>query len=163
MGIEILFSLLAASLSMVAGGVASSKEIQKFVRKILRLPEEEKVSYSERLSELTKKLEESSREVDEVLREIGEVTEKRQSAVEALEHDLTDLEAKEADLKEKISALENTPVEAAKHFADLVSDGEKRGAKRDYLLFGAGVMVSTVVAIAIQLFVGDGALEFLSK
>ena len=152
MGIEMFASLLAAIITIAGGGIVSSKEIQKLVRKILKLPEEAKISYSERLSELTQKLEESSREVDEVLKEIGEVTEKRQNAVDALENDLTQLESKEAHLKEKILALESTPVEAVKHFADLVTEGEKRGAKRDYLLFGAGVLVSTLVAIAIQFF-----------
>lgn len=153
MGLEILVSILAGVISMIAGGVASSKEIKKLVRKVLNLPQDEAISYSEKLSNLTNKLEESSREVDKVLKEIAQVADNRQKTVEKLEHDLTTLEAKENHLKEKISALESTPVEAAKHFADLVSEGEKRGAKRDYLLFGAGVLVSTVVAIAIQIFI----------
>ena len=38
-------------------------------------------------------------------------------------------------------------------FAALVTPGERRSAMRDYLLFGAGVVVSTAIGIAIQIFV----------
>ena len=153
MGIEILVSLIAGIVSMAAGGIASSELIQKFIRRIFNLPEKKEIPYALRLSELTKKLEEASSEVDDVLQEIASVADNRQKTVEILERDLSQLEAKEVQLKEKITALENTPVEAAKHFAALVSEGEKRGAKRDYMLFGAGVLVSTLAAIAIQIFV----------
>lgn len=151
MGIEVLVSILAGLLSMVLGGVASNEALQKFFRKILKLPEPQAIPYAARLSQLTAKLDEASSEVDEVLTEISAVTDQRQKRVEKLESDLSQLELKENQLKESITALESTPVEAAKHFAALVSEGEKRGAMRDYALFGAGVIVSTVVAIAIQM------------
>jgi hypothetical protein len=49
--------------------------------------------------------------------------------------------------------LEKTPLAVAEHFAKLVAPGEKRSAMRDYLLFGAGVVVSTAIGIVIQVFV----------
>ena len=39
----------------------------------------------------------------------------------------------------------------AEHFAKLTEVGEKRSAKRDYLLFGAGVIVSVLTAIGLRL------------
>ncbi len=64
------------------------------------------------------------------------------------------LETREKELKEKIEALESTPLPVAEHFAKLLESGEKRSAKRDYVLFGAGVVVTTGVAIIIQVIAG---------
>lgn len=149
---EILAILIAAAASMLAGGIASSQLIQKAIRKIFGLPEQKSKSYSERLSELTKKLDGASKEVDEVLQEIAGVTERRQKAVSQLEYNLVELEKHEASLKQRIEALENTPVEAAQYFTKIVSAGERRGAKRDYLLFGAGVLLTSIISIALQFF-----------
>jgi hypothetical protein len=110
--------------------------------------------YSERLSELTASLMRASREVDSVLSELACVARNRESAVQRLEDDLQSMEMREKELKEKIEALENTPLPPAEHFAKLLESGEKRGAKRDYLLFGAGVIVTTVIAITIRMVAG---------
>lgn len=151
---EVIISIIAGIVSMIAGGVASSRQFKNLFRRILGLPNVEQVAYAERLSKLTKKLQDTSGEVDEILKEIGRVSDIRQQMIASLEKKLTLLENKEVALKDKISALENTPVEAAEHFAALVSDGEKRGANRDYLLFGAGVVLSTILAISIHIFFG---------
>jgi len=147
-----LLSLVSGVLSMLAGGIVSSEIIQKLIRKIFDLPENTQQSYSERLADLTNKLDSASKEVDDVLQEISTVAINRQKTVEKLEQDLGHLEQKETDLKKRIEALEQTPVEAAQHFAELISDGDKRGAKRDYILFGAGVLITTIISIGLQFF-----------
>ena len=72
--------------------------------------------------------------------------------MQKLESELATMEGREKELKERIDALEKTPLPVAEHFAKLIESGEKRSARRDYALFGAGVLVTTVVAILIQLF-----------
>jgi len=150
MGIELLATLLGALTSLIAGGLLSTALTQKFIRRALNLPEKKAASYAERLSTLTQKLDAASGEVDDVLREIALVAENRQTTVEQLEKDLHHLETKEQEMKGRITALENTPVEVAEHFAELISAGEKRSTKRDYFLFGAGVLVTTAIGLAIQ-------------
>lgn len=151
MGIEILVSLLAATLSMVAGGIASSEVIQKLLRRVLKLPVQEK-SYGERLGELTESLTKASRQVDQVLSELATVAKEREKNVRELEANMQLLEKRENDMKTRIEHLEKVPLPAVEHFAEIMNRGEKRSAIRDYMLFGAGVVVSTVIAIGLKAF-----------
>jgi len=152
MGLEILATILGAAASLLAGGLASSDFIRKLVRAILGRPAPQK-PYSERLAELTESLTKASREVDGVLLELAQVSKDRAEAVRQLEADLTTMEGREKELKQRIETLERTPLVVAEHFAKLVAPGERRSAMRDYLLFGGGVVVSTVIGIVIQIFV----------
>jgi chromosome segregation ATPase len=149
MGIEILVPLLGAMLSMVAGGIVSSEVIQKLLRRVLKLPVPEK-SYGERLSELTGNLTEASRQVDQVLLELATVAKEREKTVRELEANMQLLEKRENDMKARIEHLEKVPLPAIEHFAEIMNRGEKRSATRDYMLFGAGVVVSTVIAIGLK-------------
>jgi hypothetical protein len=152
MGLDIVASIVAALLSLLGAGVASTDIIQKLVRAALGRKEPEK-PYSERLTELTESLTKASREVDSVLVELSQVAKNRAQTVQQLEADLATMENREKELKDRIDALEKTPLAVAEHFAKLVAPGERRSAMRDYLLFGAGVVVSTVIGVIIQVFV----------
>ncbi len=155
MGIDILLSIIAGSVSLIAGGALSNELIQKLIRQLLGIKKEREKPYSERLSELTLNLTKASSDVDSVLSEMAQVARNRESAVQKLELDLKSLEIKEKELKEKVKTLENTPLPVAEHFIKLLEYGEKRSAKRDYVLFGAGVVVTTVIAILIQTVIGS--------
>jgi hypothetical protein len=146
-GPDLSLSIIGAAASLVAG--ASTNVIWELLRNRLKRKESEK-PYSERLAELTGNLLKASREVDAVLVELARVAQDRAKAVQQLEADLATMEGREKELKERVEALEKTPLAVAEHFATLVAPGERRSAVRDYLLFGAGVVVSTVIGIAIQ-------------
>jgi len=152
MGLDILASVVAALLSLLGASLAATQTIQKLLRATLGRKEPEK-PYSERLSELTESLSRASREVDAVLVELAPVAKDRAQAVQQLEADLATMEGREKELKDRIDALEKTPLAVAEHFAKLVAPGERRSAMRDYLLFGTGVVVSTVIGVVIQVFV----------
>lgn len=107
-------------------------------------------SYSERVSKLAENLARSSKEVDEILDEIASVTSERQLAAEHLEKELERLSASEDEIKRRIDTLKNVPIPVAEHFAKLLDSGDKRSARRDYLLFGAGVLTSIVSAIGLK-------------
>jgi hypothetical protein len=134
---EIISTILGALTSLLAAGLASTDLIRRLVRILLKREEPQK-PYSERLA---------------VLAELAQVAKDRAHAVQQLETDLAIMSGRERELKERIDALEKTPLAVAEHFAKLVAPGEKRSAMRDYLLFGAGVVVSTAIGIAIQVFV----------
>ncbi|MFH1418284.1 MAG: hypothetical protein ABII12_08380 [Planctomycetota bacterium] len=154
MGIEVLVSVIAGAASLLAGGVASIEFFQRLIRQLLGIRKDTEKPYSERLSDLTGSLTKASREVDSVLSELAQVARSRESAVQKLETDLKGLETREKGMKEKIEVLENTPLPVAEHFAKLLESGQERSAKRDYVLFGAGVVVTTGIAIIIQLVAG---------
>ena len=152
MSVELLASTLGAVASLAAGGIASSELIQNFIRALLGRQTPAK-PYSERLAELTENLTKASREVDAVLLELAKVAKDRAEAVKQIESELAAMEGREKELKERIEVLERTPLAVAEHFAKLVAPSERRSAMRDYALFGAGVVVSTVIGIGIQILV----------
>jgi septal ring factor EnvC (AmiA/AmiB activator) len=148
--VELLLPVLAAAISMVAGGISSSELVRKAVRRVLGKPTEEVKSYSERLAELTTSLTKSTEQVDAVLAELVQVAKEREATVQSLEVNLAGLEGHEKDLQARIDALQQVPLPAVEHFAKLLESGEKKSAWRDYMLFGAGVVVSTVIAIGLK-------------
>jgi predicted nucleic acid-binding Zn-ribbon protein len=149
MPIEIILSILAAGASLATG--ASIEVMSRMLREFSGTAKKKEKNYAEKLSALTENLKKASREVDAVLAELAHVARDRASAVTSLEADLRTLEDREKELKEKIEVLEKTPLPVAEHFAMLLENGEKRGARRDYVLFAAGVGVTTAVAIVIEI------------
>jgi hypothetical protein len=108
-------------------------------------------SPAQRLQRLSEKLSTTSLEFDVQLRELEKFASARQQAVEALEATMKDQTAREQQLRDNIKMLENVPLPVAKYFSELASSGEKKSARRDYLLFAAGVVVSTAIAIVLHL------------
>lgn len=143
------YIIVSAILSLFMAALAASKILQDLLKSI-GLREKTQKPYSERLAKLTESLNKASREVDSVLSELSEVANDREKAVQKLGHDLYALAEQEKELKESIRNLEKTPLPVAEHFAKLIETREKRSAKRDYLLFSAGVVVTTLIAIIIQ-------------
>jgi len=94
----------------------------------------------------------ASKEVDAVLSELSQVARDREKAVQKIEADLQSLQNREKELQKRIETLQNVPLPVAEYFAQLTVSGEKRNAKRDYVLFGAGVVVSTIIAILLKIF-----------
>lgn len=150
MTFEILVNVIAGVLSLVGAGLFSEVSKQ-FVTRIFKKGETEE-TYSQKLARLTESLIKSSSEVDSVLVELAQVASDREKAVRKLEMDLRELEIREKELKDKVQALENVPIPVAEHFAKLTAAGERRSALRDYVLFGAGVVISTLIAIVLQIF-----------
>ena len=148
MSLDISFELLApvASAVIAIGANIATHYLQKWLS-----PKKEK-TYGERLQELISRLSEATRSVDAILGEVAEVAKNREASVNKLESELHELEAKERQMQERLQVLSNTPIPVAEHFAEIMKTSEKSSARRDYLLFGAGVVVSTVIAILLKLF-----------
>jgi hypothetical protein len=50
--------------------------------------------------------------------------------------------------------LQNVPLPVAQEFAKLVAPAEKKSARRDYLLFVSGVVVTTVITVILKKLFG---------
>jgi len=109
-------------------------------------------SYSKRLASLLESLGRASSEVDSVLSELAQIADERETTVRKLEGDLEKLSEREQQMQKRIQDLQSVPVPVAEHFAALVAQGEKRSARRDYILFGAGFLLSTVTAVIFRAF-----------
>jgi hypothetical protein len=146
---NLILSLVAAVISILIAAFTEGIAAKFFRRVMGKEPPEE--TYSQKLTRLTQNLTRSSREVDGLLSELSNTAIEREKSVARLEKELEILESKEKQVQERIHALENVPIPVAEHFANLTALGEKRSAKRDYLLFGAGVIVTTIISIGLSL------------
>ena len=157
-------TLVAAVVAGIVTGLAAAiDELRKIVRarglgigplKISPKAPSEEASYAERVEKLTGNLTKASRDIDTVLTELAEVARNREARAEKLEAGVTALEETERKLKERIEDLEDVPPRVAEHFAQLMAPAQRRSAIRDYSLFGGGVVLTTIVALVIQVAFG---------
>ncbi len=147
---QILSILFAAATTMA--GLFLTTTLRAYLAYKLRKGRRELPSYGERLSSLVGSLSKATREVDDILSELAGVARAREASVHVLQANLVALQGQERELRQQVELLQKTPVPVAEHFAKLVETGERRSARRDYVLFGAGVLVTTLIAILIQLF-----------
>jgi len=151
--LTILSTVLAGLATLLGAGFASTELFRKLLYWFFGKKEPKK-TYSERLAELTQSLTNASTEVDSILLELSHVAKEKQFLVKQLEQSLLQLEKQERELKDRITTLETVPIPVAEHFAKLIESGERRSRKRDYVLFGAGVIVTTLITIIIQFILG---------
>jgi hypothetical protein len=108
-------------------------------------------TYKERMDKLSKDLIRASEEMDQTLEEIAAVKGDREKALVDLEVKLEELSGREQELQQRVDALKQVPVPAVKYLLEETSKAERRGARRDYVLFGLGVLVSTVLTVMLKL------------
>lgn len=105
---------------------------------------------ADRLPDLVAALRRTSIQLSRLIAEIGSAADERMGEVVAIEAQLADLTAKENDLKQRIAALEGVPLAAADRFIDAIKESERRGVRRDLLLFVAGVVVTTLITLILS-------------
>jgi hypothetical protein len=127
-------------------------EFLRISRRRLGLEEPSKAeSHSERLASLMESLTRASSEVDGILTELAQMADDREKTLQDLGARLSELEQRELQLQKRIQHLQKVPLSVADYFAEIVAQGEKRSALRDYILFGLGVLASVVVGIVFNL------------
>lgn len=161
--------ILASAISLTLGGLVPliekslvpkaqeyydkypEKNFSKFLAKFFHLDEDNRQSYKERIATSLETLNKATGEIDKVINEISEISEEKQITIRTLEKELEELSLRESELKQKIKTLENVPVESIKHFEEILNKGDKKGARRDYILFASGVLLSSLVSIILYL------------
>jgi cell division protein FtsB len=164
---ELLIALLSGSLAAAAGGLlTATKELLQTLMKrspslqpffesrvgkvLLSIYGIEQRSADGGTAKLLTDLSNTAATMDRIVAEIGRVTHERQATVTKLEADLLELSKREEELKGRIKALESVPVPALNYFEEILRKQEKPTARRDYLLFLAGVILTTVIAILLK-------------
>jgi septal ring factor EnvC (AmiA/AmiB activator) len=159
MGPELVWVVIGALFSVLSGKLVFTQFAEKLGALLARkvrgtfneeAEPDEKLSYAERLEELTNSLRKSSAQIDGLLNELSDVAKERETAVARVENELLNLETREKELQERIDHLKDVPIPVAEHLAKLMAPSEKRSARRDYLLFVSGVVVSTIIAILLR-------------
>lgn len=144
MNIDVLLATLSGLVSMALGALIFASWRRRPYKVHARTPTK---TYAERLARLTDSLRKSSADVDAVIEELSSVAQQREAAASKLESDLATLSAREQELKKRVSDLQDLPLQVAEHFAALTKATERKSERRDYMLFGLGVLVSTLLSI----------------
>ena len=144
--------LIGAVISLAASAISfwvrQSREAAELARS---RKEAGTVSFREKMEKLTASLSSASSEVDKILEEIQGVSQQREESLRNLEAKLTEFASREQQLKNRIETLEKIPLPAIEYFLHETERSERRSAIRDYILFGAGVIVSAIVSIILRL------------
>jgi chromosome segregation ATPase len=151
---DILANLLASVATLVAGAglAASFKEVLEFWgRRRGKKAKPEIPSFREKMERLSADLARASAEVDKTLQEMTAVSRAREGALSDLESKMGELSKREKELQTRVETLQNVPLPAINYFLEATEKRERRSALRDYILFGLGVIVSTVVTIVLKL------------
>ena len=124
----------------------------KFLQLWFVFDNKKKKSFRDRLADSIDTLRNSTAEIDNVIEEIGQISKEKHQTIENLQKQLDELESRENELKNKIETMEKVPIESLKHFEEILNNGNKRGAKRDYLIFISGIVITTIIAILLNKF-----------
>jgi hypothetical protein len=144
-------SILSSIISIIGAAVGMSlfnDKLSIFIKKIGNNKADE--TFSSKVEKLNSKLKKTSEEADVIIKEIETLTTERVEKVKKMEDEINVLADKEKQLNERIETLRNVPIEAVKQFEELLNKDNRRSARRDFVLFGLGVVVSTVITIVLK-------------
>ena len=99
------------------------------------------------LTRLVQGLNKSSLELDKILEQIVEVAHHRAEAATNLQAEMKRLEQAEEEYLIRIETLKNEPLRVINDLLNELEPNRIRTPRRDFMLFAAGVVVSTIVSI----------------
>ncbi len=111
---------------------------------------EDMASYPERVKQLSADLARASSEVEHVLEEMAIVSRSRSEAFANLELRVKEMASHERDLQTRVETLKNISLPPAEYYLE-AHPRAKVDPKRDYILFGLGVIVSAAITLILKL------------
>jgi cytochrome c-type biogenesis protein CcmH/NrfG len=148
-----LVGLLATILAPVIASLAAA--LGWYVSQPRRSPDVDITgNYSERLGAAMQQLVAESSRFDEVLREVTQLAIERERDVARASERVEALATQEAQTKARIDELSRVSVPAAEYFVEVVRQSEKNASRRDFALFLAGAVVTTIIAVVLRLAFG---------
>jgi hypothetical protein len=103
------------------------------------------------LSRMVNGLNKTSNELDKILAQIVEVAQDRAQAATNLQAQMKKLEEAEEEYLVRIEILKNEPLRVMSDLLNELQPNQIRTPRRDFMLFLAGVVVSTLVSILLGL------------
>jgi predicted transcriptional regulator len=108
------------------------------------------------LSRMVNGLNKTSNELDKILAQIVEVAQDRAEAATNLQAQMKRLEEAEEEYLVRIEILKNEPLRVMGDLLNELQPNQIRTPRRDFMLFLAGVVVSTIVSILLGLLKASG-------
>jgi predicted transcriptional regulator len=103
------------------------------------------------LARLAKGLNKTSTELDKILAQIVEVSQDRAEAATKLQAEMKKLEEAEEEYLVRIEILKNEPLRVMSDLLNELQPNQIRTPRRDFMLFLAGVVVSAIVSVVLDL------------
>jgi predicted transcriptional regulator len=103
------------------------------------------------LTRLVKDLNKTSNELDNFLAEVVQVAKGRAEATAKLQAEINRLEQAEEEYLVRIETLKNEPLRVINDLLNELHPNQIRTPRRDFMLFVAGVVVSTIVSVVLGL------------
>jgi predicted transcriptional regulator len=103
------------------------------------------------LARLAKGLNKTSTELDKILAQIVEVSQDRAEAATKLQAEMKKLEEAEEEYLVRIEILKNEPLRVMSDLLNELQPNQIRTPRRDFMLFLAGVVVSAIVSVVLNL------------
>lgn len=110
------------------------------------------------LTRLVKGLDKTSNELDKILAQIVEVSQDRAEAATKLQAEMKKLEEAEEEYLVRIEILKNEPLRVMSDLLNELQPNQIRTPRRDFVLFLAGVIVSAIVSVVLNLLRVSGWL-----
>lgn len=111
--------------------------------------------FERRIGEITQQLQQSGSDAQTLLDELGEVMEARRQQFFDAQARLLQMQMAESELQERVAALSAVKPEAAVAINALLDESlearDRRGARRDWLIFGMGVLATAIVSLVFYL------------
>jgi hypothetical protein len=150
--LEVLEEIVAAASSLLLPVLGKTLGLERILEPLMSRRKHPGGAAS--TADLLKRLRAASSEIDVVIGELRAAADERLAAVATLESSINELTEKEHKLRERIEGTEGlskATVEAmAKIIEEKLEKSEKPKRRRDYALFAAGVLVSAIVGIGIE-------------
>lgn len=112
-------------------------------------------SIEERIEQITGRLQESGRDAQALLAELEQLMTARQQQLMDAHASLLQLQLEESEVQDRVDALKSVQPEAARAISGLMDESlkarERRGQRRDWLIFGLGVIPSGIVSLVFYL------------
>jgi len=146
----ILFAL--ALVSYVVGVILWRRTAKGGIPLSQSLPElDEVLMRGEHFRDLSFQLRKKLDEVGEISQNLQWASEDWQQRYSVFESRVAHLSEKEKELRKQVDSLGQIPLPAMEYFRDLLDRGERSAARRDYLLFGAGILATVALSLVLKL------------
>ncbi len=147
-------SLVSLILVLIASGLLILTYLSAYIDHFQRRWGESKgrggVSSIERLAELAINLNANAIETYQLIDQITNELRAKQEALAILHDKTSEMAAEEERIRKRIDALNATKSEVFRHFEEWMQSNERKGVRRDLVLFVAGAIVTTVLAVILK-------------
>jgi hypothetical protein len=147
---ERVYNYVIETLFNIIFGLLPTKLRQYILdKKILGVKNE--IYYQKLINSSLISLENASKDVNQAIIEVMIYAKEREDIINKYSSKLQEYKQMEDELKNRISVLENIPIETIQYFEKVIKISDRKSAKRDIINLIAGALIGVVTSLLIKL------------